>query len=132
MNRLRLEVLTPEQAVYDGEVDAVIAPLPDGWRGILPGRLAFCARLMAGQVVFRTGGRERRLATVGGTLAVAGDTVTILTGAAVLDRDFDALERELREHLARVAAAETEAEKHFNRVYRQLARTLDRRTRGNA
>ena len=132
MNCLRLEVLTPEGAVFDQAVDAVVVPLADGWRGILPGRLAFCARLMAGQVLFRTDGQERRLATIGGTIAVARDTVTVLTGGAVLDRDLNALEHDIRERIDRIAAAETEAEKHFDRVYRQLARTLNHRSRNHA
>jgi F-type H+-transporting ATPase subunit epsilon len=122
-----LEVLTPQATVFAEVVDAVIVPLPDGWKGILPGHAPFCARLMAGQVLARCKGRERLLATIGGTLAVAGDTVTILTGAAALDRGFETLEQEVRDHAERLAEAEREAEKQFDRVYRQMARTLHRR-----
>jgi hypothetical protein len=65
------------------------------------------------------------LATIGGTLSVEGDIVNILAGAAALDRSFEALEQEIGEHVAQLLAAEKEAEKHFNRVYRQMARTLN-------
>jgi F-type H+-transporting ATPase subunit epsilon len=121
---LRLEVLTPGGTIFDAEVDAVVVPLADGWQGILPGHLAFHARLMRGEVLLRAGGQERMLATLGGTIMVQGGTVTILTGTAALDRNLEALEHELSGQAQRLAEMEGEAEKHFNRVYRQMARTF--------
>jgi F-type H+-transporting ATPase subunit epsilon len=124
VKHLRLEVLTPEGAVFDAEVDAVVVPLADGWQGILPGHLGFHARLMRGEVLLRAGGQERMLATLGGTIMVQGGTVTILTGTAALDRNLEALEHELSGEARRLADMEREAEKHFDRVYRQMARTF--------
>ena len=57
---MRLEVLTPQAVVFEGEVDAVVAPLPDGWIGVLPGHSPFLARLMRGQVLLRNGDGEQR------------------------------------------------------------------------
>jgi F-type H+-transporting ATPase subunit epsilon len=124
VKNLRLEVLTPEGTVFDGEVDAVVVPLPDGWRGILPGHLSFHARLMRGEVLLRAGGKERMLATLGGTVTVQGGTVTILTGTAALDHNLEALEQAISGKAQRLAETEREAEKHFDRVYRQMARTF--------
>ncbi len=84
---------------------------------------------MRGEVLFRTAGKERVLATLGGILAVDGDTVTILTGVAALDRTMEMLEREISEEAQRLATLEQEAEKHFNRVYRQMARTFNHQRR---
>lgn len=121
MNTLTLDVLSPNATVFHGSVEAVIAPLPDGWQGVLPGHARFSSRLMAGPVVVRIDGQERRIATTGGVLSVDGDSALILTGAAALDRDFDDLEQGIREHIERLVAAEKEAERHFSRVYRQMA-----------
>jgi F-type H+-transporting ATPase subunit epsilon len=129
---LRLTVLTPQATVFDDTVDAVIMPLPDGWRGVLPGHISFQARLMRGEVLFRVGGQERLLATLGGTLAVERGSVTLLTGVAALDRSLETLERELSEEIQRFAALEQEAEKHFDRVYRQMAGTFNHRRRRHA
>jgi len=82
---------------------------------------------MAGQVVLRAGGRERLLASLGGTVLVEGGEVTILTGVARLDVELETLEREIGDDLKRRAALEQEAEKHFDRVYRNLARAAARR-----
>ena len=124
---LRFRVLTPQATLLDEAVWTVIAPLPDGWIGILPGHAGFQARLMRGHVVFEGSGRRRIIATIGGVLSVAAGTVTVLTGAAALDQDLAALERELGEEAAQFQAMEREAEKHFEQVYRALAHTFDRR-----
>jgi F-type H+-transporting ATPase subunit epsilon len=126
---MRLLVLTLEQTVFDGPVEEVVVPLPDGWLGVRPRHAPFHARLLAGNVVVRAGDRERTLATLGGTIVVDRDEVAILTGVARLDRDLETLEREIGDDLKRRAALEQEAEKHFDRVYRQMARAVGSRAR---
>jgi F-type H+-transporting ATPase subunit epsilon len=121
---LRLEVLTPQAIVFEGEVDEVVAPLPRGWIGVLPGHSPFLARLMRGQVLLRNGDQERLVATIGGSIAVEANLVTLLTGAAALDTTFAELEASLGSEAERVKAMEQEAERHFDRVYRTLADTL--------
>ena len=126
---LQFRVLTPQATMLDERVWTVIAPLPDGWIGILHGHTSFHARLMRGQVVFEVSGHRRTIATIGGVVSVVADTVTVLTGAAALDRDLAALEREIGEEAAQLQGMEQEAEKHFDQIYRALARTFDRRRR---
>ncbi len=126
---MRLRVLTLEETVFDDAVDEVVVPLPDGWLGVRPRHAPFQARFLAGDVVMRAGGRERTLATLGGTILVERDDVTILTGVARLDRDLEALEREIGDDLERRRALEQEAEKHFDRLYRQMARAVGGRAR---
>lgn len=120
-------MLTPQTTVFAGPIEALTVPLADGWQGIWPGHRPFYARLMAGQIVLRVGAQERRIATLGGTLAVDGSSATVLTGAAALDLDLTRLEQGVEAQIEQNAVAEKEAEKHFNRVYRQLARTFNQR-----
>jgi F-type H+-transporting ATPase subunit epsilon len=127
MKALRLVVMTPLAPAFDGDVESVIVPLPDGWYGVLPGHADFQARLLAGAIVARVEGRDRLLAMLGGTLVVEDDVVTILTGAAALDKDLDTLEREIDDEVRRLDALEQEAEKHFDRLYRELARAFTAR-----
>lgn len=124
---MRVSVLTPMGTTLDQEVDEVVVPLPDGWLGVLPGHAPFLARLMRGHVALRSGEQQHIVATIGGLLRVDASTVTILTGAAVLDNDFTTLEREIEEQVERIESLEQEAEKHFDRVYRAMARTLNPR-----
>jgi len=129
MSVLRLEILTPQGAAFEGEADEVVVPLADGWLGVRPGHAAFHARLTAGEVLVRAHGSERKVATLGGTLIVEPASIVILTGVAHPDRTLEALEQEIGDGLRRLAALEQEAERHFDRVYRQMARAFDRRRR---
>jgi F0F1-type ATP synthase epsilon subunit len=126
---LRLTVLTPQVTVLDETVDAVIAPFADGWRGVLPGHAGFVARLLRGEILFRVGGKERMIATVGGVFSVDQQQVTVLTGEAVVDCHLEQLEHAISEETQQLATLEREAEKHFDRVYRQMARTFNHRRR---
>jgi F-type H+-transporting ATPase subunit epsilon len=125
MSQLRIEVLTPQGAVVQAAVDSVVAPLPDGWIGILPGHLPFLSRLLPGVVAFRIDHRQRLVATLGGVLSMDSNVVSILTGAARVDADLRELEADIGERAEQAQAIEQEAEKHFGRVYRALADTLN-------
>ena len=125
MKTLRLTVLTPQTTVFDDSVDAVIAPLSDGWRGVLPGHLDFVAHLMPGEILYRVGGKEQVIATLGGVVSVDHGTVTVLTGTAAVNCSLENLERAVNEESQRLTTLEQEAEKHFDRVYRQMADTFN-------
>ena len=129
MKTLRFTIVTPQTTMFDDTVEAVIAPLTDGWRGVLPGHASFVARVMRGEVVFRREGKERVVATLGGALSVQGETVMLLTGVAALDRTLENLEHEIGAENQRLATLEQEAEKHFARVYRQMAGAFNRHRR---
>jgi F-type H+-transporting ATPase subunit epsilon len=127
---IRLEVLTPQTTILDTEVASVVLPLPDGWLGVLPGHTRFQARLLPGEVIFKADDRQQVVAQLGGTVMVEDNRVTILTGVAGLDSDLGTLERNISEESRQLAAMEEEAERHFDRVYRQMAQTLAHRRGG--
>ncbi len=129
MKSLQLKVLTPERTVFEAPVEAVIAPLPDGWIGVLPGHTPFQARVLPGEIAVRAGGQRHRIPTQGGLLNVDGRGVCLLTSAAAVDIDFSTLEQQVGEGIAQARALEQEAEKHLGRVYRALADTFDQRQR---
>ena len=125
MKTLHLTVLTPQAIMFDNSVDAVIAPLSDGWRGVLPGHLDFVAHLMRGEILYRVGEEEHEIATLGGVVSVNHGTVTVLTGTAAVNCSLENLEHAISEESQRLTTLEQEAEKHFDRVYRQMARTFN-------
>jgi F0F1-type ATP synthase epsilon subunit len=126
---LRLRVLSPRATLLDEPVQTVVAPLPDGWLGVLPGHASFQARLLRGQVAFEAGGGRRTIATIGGVISVSAHAATVLTGAAAPDLGLATLEHELGAEATRLREMEREAERHFDRVYRALAGTFGRRRR---
>jgi F-type H+-transporting ATPase subunit epsilon len=81
---MHVTVVSPEQAVFDGSADAVIAPAYDGQVGILPRHAPFLTLLGAGVLTVRQGGvgggggAATRFRVSGGFLQVVGDAVRIV------------------------------------------------------
>ena len=75
---MRVTVVSPERAVFDGPADAVVAPAYDGQVGILPRHAPFLTLLGNGRLTVRAGGVTHRFEVSGGFLQVAGDAVRIL------------------------------------------------------
>jgi len=75
---MRVTVISPESAIFDGEADAVIAPAYDGQVGILPRHAPFMTLLGHGTLTVRTGGTTRRFSVRGGFLQTLNNTVRIV------------------------------------------------------
>jgi F-type H+-transporting ATPase subunit epsilon len=75
---MRLIVLSPEQTVFDGEADGLVAPAFDGLVGILPGHAPFLTLLGAGPLRVRRGGEVSQFAVAGGFLQVTRDQVRVV------------------------------------------------------
>ena len=79
---LHVSVISPERILFEGEVDAVVAPAFDGEVGILTGHAAMM--LLLGRGVLRLGPETggRRFHVEGGFLQVAGNQVRVVTEQA--------------------------------------------------
>lgn len=78
---MRVTVVSPERAVFDGAADAVVAPAFDGLVGILPHHAPLLTLLGAGTLTVRQGGSSSAFRVTGGFLQVVGESVR-----AVADR----------------------------------------------
>lgn len=75
---MKVVVISPEQAVFDGDAASVVAPAFDGLVGILPGHAPFVTVLGDGQLTVRQAGQVRHFGISGGFLQVAGGTVRVV------------------------------------------------------
>ena len=75
---MRVTVISPEAAVFDGEADAVVAPAFDGELGILANHAPMMTTLGTGTLVVRIGEATRRFRVQGGFLQVVQNRVRIL------------------------------------------------------
>ena len=57
---MRVLVISPERAVFDGEAESVVAPAYDGEVGILPRHGPFMTLLGRGTLAIRQGGATSR------------------------------------------------------------------------
>ena len=75
---MRVTVISPEAAMYDGEADAVTAPAFDGQVGILPKHAPFMTLLGEGSLKVRQGGSTTTFRVKGGFLQVVADRVRVV------------------------------------------------------
>jgi len=75
---MRVLVISPERAVFDGEAESVVAPAYDGQVGILPRHAPFMTLLGKGSLAIRHGGATSTFHVQGGFLQVVSNTVRVV------------------------------------------------------
>ena len=75
---MRVLVISPERAVFDGEADSVVAPAYDGKVGILPRHAPFMTLLGTGTLSVTSGGATSTFHVQGGFLQVVSNTVRVV------------------------------------------------------
>jgi F-type H+-transporting ATPase subunit epsilon len=85
---MRVTVISPEQAVFDGQAEAVSAPAFDGEIGILPNHAPLMTVLGTGELRISTAAGPKTFHVQGGFLQVVSNTVRIL--AEQIQGDTDA------------------------------------------
>jgi|SRR5919201_554157 F-type H+-transporting ATPase subunit epsilon len=107
--KLDVHVVTPEQEVWTGEADFLVATAIDGEIGILPGHAPLVAALDVGRLSIDTGGPREEAAVDGGFLHVKDDRVDVLAEHAEMGGDVDQF-RERRKQAEEEARDEEEKE----------------------
>jgi len=79
---MHLRIISPEQAVFDGSAESVVAPAFDGKVGILPKHAPFMSLLGEGTLRVRTESGEQRFRVKGGFLQVHNDSVNVVAEQA--------------------------------------------------
>lgn len=75
---LEVQVVSPEEEVFSGPADFVLARTVEGEIGILPGHIPILARLAPSEIKVRSAGSEQKFAVGGGFMTVKDDKVIIL------------------------------------------------------
>jgi F-type H+-transporting ATPase subunit epsilon len=82
-----LSILTPEQSVFDGEVEYVEAPGTEGYFGVLPHHAPLVSGLGEGTLRVRhAGGRGEKMSLKGGFFEVSNNRATVLADAVGADQ----------------------------------------------
>jgi ATP synthase F1 epsilon subunit len=79
---LTVSVISPEKVLFEGTVDAIVAPAFDGEVGILPQHAPMMTLLGKGELKLGSGGSAGRFQVEGGFLQVVNDTVRVVTERA--------------------------------------------------
>jgi len=126
MSTFQLNIITPDQSFFAGEVEMVIARTTEGDMAVLKGHSPFAAPLVVSEIRIKQNDQYRHAACAGGFISVTKEMTTIITDSAEWAENIDA---------ARAAAAKERSEHRLNtesadvdmaRAKAALARSMNR------
>lgn len=99
----QLEIVTPEKMVVRDAAEEAQIPGRNGYIGVLPGHAPLITELGAGEISYRSGGRENRFSVAWGFAEVLPDRVTVLAETVERAEEIDVTRA--RQSLARAEEA---------------------------
>jgi F-type H+-transporting ATPase subunit epsilon len=75
---MQLEIITPEENIYSGEVEMINLPGSDGFFGLLDGHAPLVSTLKAGSINITENGEEKTFTVKGGVVEVNNNKVIVL------------------------------------------------------
>ena len=121
--QLFCRVITPEEVIYDGEADLVVARIADGDLGVLVDHSPLVSTVEVGEVRIREGDEQHVYATSDGFFKVSENLVQVLVEEAVSveDIDVEAAENRVEEAERELSEVSEEAEDR-DRVVAEIER----------
>ena len=121
--QLFCRVITPEEVIYDGEADLVIARIADGDIGVLVDHSPLVSTMEPGEVRIREDDEQHVYAISDGFFKVSENLVQVLVEEAVVpeDIDVDAAENRVEEAERDLSEVSEEAEDR-DRVVAEIER----------
>jgi F-type H+-transporting ATPase subunit epsilon len=103
---LEVQLVSPEQLLFQGEADMVVCRTTEGEIAFLPGHVPFLGALATAPVrLVLPGGAQQSLAVHGGFVEVSNDRVAVLSDVAELADQIDVSRAEAARRRAQDALA---------------------------
>ena len=90
---VRIEIVSQDRLVYEGNADIVIVPGSEGEMGILPNHAPLLSTLQFGILKVRIKDKEEVFAVAGGIIEVQPKLITILADSAENVQEIEACRR---------------------------------------
>lgn len=126
MTPFKLQIITPEKTVFDGETEQVIVRTTVGDVGILNGHEPYCAAISIGQMRVMIDGEFRRAATSGGIIKVSKEKTTILVQTCEWSDEIDVERAEAAKSAAEARVQAAKDDKELLLAEAKLKRALNR------
>lgn len=121
---LKLEVVTPDERTYSGDVEMVTLPGVEGEMGVYPNHVPLVTQIVPGEIVARKQGRDYFLVVGEGFAEITGDRVAVLTDMAVGGDTLDEAKAEEARRRAEARMAERMSEAEVAVVSASIAHSL--------
>lgn len=132
---MQVSIVSPEEEVWRGDADMVVARSPEGEFGIMRGHIPFLAALVPGRVAVVTGSQREEFFVPGGFLEASGTQddyhVIILADSAENLADMDVAEARRLAEEARHRAGEDRDDRAEAEMRVALARVEIAESRGH-
>ena len=121
---LRLTIVTPQETVFNEDVEMVALPGIDGDMGIYPQHIRLITQIVPGEVIITQKGQEKALAIGEGLVEVTGTSVSIVTDMAIPGDRIDEAKAEEARRRAAARLEEKIADEEVASVNASLAKSL--------
>ena len=119
---MRLEIITGERILFQGDVESVVAPGSEGELGVLPHHAAVMTMLQPGELFYTINGAATSFALTGGFMEIRGDHVVVLADAAERVDEIDEARAEEAVRRARERIAARVSDVDLERAVQSLRR----------
>ncbi len=113
MAQFNFKIVTPEQEIFNEEVDMVTLNTKDGEIGILPHHADLMSQVVAGELRIKKGDKVITMATGSGLLQMADNQLTLATDLAEKAEDIDEKAAEEAKKRAEEAMEKTESDEEY-------------------
>ena len=107
---LTLEIITPDDKVLNTKAEQVVLPTESGETGILSGHMPMVTKVVAGELMLINKDKTESIAIDHGFAKILGNTVSVLTEAAIDVKEIDLSEVEAAQSRAEEALKIAESE----------------------
>jgi F-type H+-transporting ATPase subunit epsilon len=122
----QLQIVSPERALVNEQVDEVEIPGTEGYFGVLPGHTPLLASLGVGELWYRQGQERHYLSIAFGFAEIQPDRVTILAQSSEKADEIDAARAEAAKKRADQRFAKPTFDMDFERARIALLKSLVR------
>lgn len=126
MREYKLEIITPDGTLYDGEVISVVCRTKSGDVCILAGHADYLTTIDYGSVKIKTADGERFASVMGGFLSVSGGNVRIIATTAEFAENIDVKRAQRAKERAEEIIKNKESENELILAEMKLKRALNR------
>ena len=123
---MHLNIVSAEEEIFSGTVEAVFVPLLSGEVGIYPRHTPLIGEIKAGEIIVRSdeGENEQHFFVSGGILEVQPHVVTVLSDTAIRAKDLDESVALEAKHQAEEAMKDKKADMDFAKAQAELAEAV--------
>jgi F-type H+-transporting ATPase subunit epsilon len=127
-NLMKIDIVTPEKKVFEGDIQSLMAPGIEGEFGVLPGHAPFATILAPGVVDIKPKeGEHEMMAVSGGYIEVSNDKVILLVETADRAEEVDVEKiKKLKEEKEKLLSSKSNKDVDFDRIQLELLREISR------